>query len=421
MIRTRIAWVAVLACSMAGTSIDRAAGHEFWNQFRGPHGNGHSDNARLPVEFDDQRNVQWKVAIHGKGWSSPVVWGDQVWMTTATEDGTRLSAVAVNLDTGKIEHDLLVFEVAQPEFCHPTNSYASCTPYVEEGRLYVHFGTYGTACIDTRTGKTLWERRDLNCDHFRGPAASAVVHGDVLFLSFDGVDVQFVVGLDKHTGKTIWRQDRNIDYGTTVGDRKKAYSTPAVIRIGDQWQMVSPSAMETIAYDPSTGSELWRVRHGGMNAAARPIYENGLLYLSGGEGREHLVAVRPRGTGDITESAVVWKTGKMVPDRSSQLVVDGRLFMVSDDGVASCLDAQTGTPLWTKRLGGAYWASPVYASGRIYFPSKEGTVVVIEASDKYVVSAKNEFPAGFNASPAIAGDTLILRSYTDLYRIGSGG
>ena len=395
------------------------AGEPCWNQFRGPCGNGKSDAVDLPVEFDDEKNVQWKTPIHGKGWSSPVVWGDQVWLTTAPEDGTELFAVCVDLQSGQIEHDLRVFEIAEPEYCHPTNSYASCSPYVEEGRVYVHFGTHGTACLDTQTGETLWERNDLHCDHFRGPASSPIVHENSLFVAFDGIDVQFFVALDKRTGKTIWRRNRDedIDYGTDDGDYKKAYGTATMIRVGNQWQLISPTAMETIAYDPDDGHTLWHVRHEGTNAAARPFYDNGLVYLSAGGGSIALCAVRPDGTGDLTASSIVWQTTKRVPQRSSQLVVDGRLFMVNDQGVASCLDASTGEEIWTKRLDGTHWASPIYADGSIYFSNQDGIVTVIEAGAEFKLRAKNQFPAGFNASPAVADGSLILRSFTHLYCI----
>jgi len=412
----RLSWVVLVA--MVAICHNPIAANEHWNQFRGSQGNGRNDEATLPVKFDDERNVLWKVPIHGKGWSSPVIWEDQIWLTTAPEDGTELYAVCVNLENGKVEHNLLVFEVPDPEPCHPTNSYASCTPFVEEGRIYVHFGTYGTACLDTSTGETLWDRRDLHCDHFRGPAASPIVHDKVLFLSFDGIDVQFVIALDKRTGKTLWRRDRNIDYGTNVGDFKKAYSTPAVIQVGEQTQVVSPSAVETIAYEVSSGEPVWRIHHGGMNAAARPLFESEMVFLSAGKGDKRLIAFHPEGTGDISSSAIAWERSKGVPSRSSLLFIEGRLFMINDDGVASCLNAMTGEKVWTKRLGGAYWASPIYADGLIYFSSKEGTVAVIEAGPKFVLRAENEFPSGFNSSPAIVDNTLILRSFTDLYRIG---
>lgn len=388
----------------------------FWNQFRGPNGDGET-SATLPTEFSDTEKVTWKVAIHDKGWSSPVVWGKQIWLTTATEDGKKLYAVCVNAYTGVIEHDVLVFEVAEPRYCHPTNSYASCTPFIEEGRIYVHFGEYGTACLDTATGEKLWERRDFVCEDFRGPASSPVVAGDRLFLLFDGIDNQYVVALDKHTGKTLWKTNRDIDYGTEEGDLKKAYCTPTLIEVEGQQQLICPAAIETIAYNPEDGSELWRVHHEGMNAAARPIYENGLVYIAAGEGDMSLLAVAPEGTGDITESRVAWITGKAVPHRSSQIVANDRLFMINDSGVISCLDALTGESIWVKRSTGEYWASPLLAGEILYFLSKEGLVLVIAAGAEYQLVAENQFPAGFNASPAVIDDALILRSFTHLYRI----
>lgn len=403
-------------CALIASESARAE-QPYWNQYRGPHADGASGTAKPPIEFDDEKSVLWKTPIHGKGWSSPVVWDEQIWLTTAPEDGTELFALCIDLNTGQVEHDLRVFEVAGPDFCHPTNSYASCTPVVEEGRVYVHFGTYGTACLDARTGEKLWERRDLHCDHFRGPASSPILHGDLLIVQFDGIDLQFVVALDKHTGKTVWKTDRDIDYGTDVGDFKKGYGTPTVIRVGDEEQLVCPSAVETIVYDPRSGKEVWRVRHGGMNAAARPIYKNGLVFISAGDGDTSLIAVSPP-EGDGSSPHIVWSTGNVVPERSSQIVVGNDLYMVSDGGVASLLSASSGEKVWSKRLGGEFWASPVLADGRIYFSSKEGRVFVLKAGPEFEILAENQFPAGFNASPAFAGDTLILRSFTHLYRVG---
>ncbi|TWU23829.1 outer membrane protein assembly factor BamB family protein [Bythopirellula polymerisocia] len=388
----------------------------YWNQFRGPHGDGET-SIELPSEFGESDRVTWKTPIHDKGWSSPVVWGDQIWLTTATEDGKKLYAVCVNADTGAIEYDILVFEVAEPKFCHPTNSYASCTPFVEEGRVYVHFGEYGTACLDTNTGEKLWERRDFVCEDFRGPASSPIVDGDRLFLLFDGIDNQFVVALDKHTGETIWKTIRDIDYGTEEGDYKKGYCTPTLIEVDGQKQIICPAAVETIAYDPATGEVIWRIRHEGMNAAARPLYENGMVYISAGDGETSLVALNPEGTGDVTESHISWNTGKAVPERSSLIVANDRLYMTSDSGVLSCLDALTGESIWVKRLTGEYWASPLLAGENLYFFSKDGKVSVIAAADEYRLVAENQFSDGFNASPAVIDDAIILRSFTHLYRI----
>ena len=389
----------------------------FWNQFRGPDGRGTSETGSPPVEFGENLNVLWKTPIHGKGWSSPVVWDEQIWLTTATEDGSKLSAVCVDFNSGKVLHDLLVFEVEEPDECHPANSYASCTPFAEEDRVFVHFGSYGTACIDNETGQMLWERRDLPCDHFRGPASSPIAHGDLLFIHFDGVDQQYVVALNKFTGDTVWKTQRDIDYGTEEGDYKKAYGTPVIIEVGGTEQLISPAAVETIAYEPTTGKEIWRVRHGGMNASSRPILEYGLLFINAGQGPTTLIAMRPpEDTG--SPPRVVWNTGKVVPHRGSLIVTRGALFMFSDNGVASCLAARSGEPLWTQRLGGEFWASPVLADGRIYCPNKGGDVFVVRASPELKVLAKNTFPDGFNATPAIVGDSLILRSFTSLYRIG---
>jgi outer membrane protein assembly factor BamB len=362
--------------------------------------------------------VKWKVEIPGKAWSSPVVWKKQIWMTNATEDGKKMSAVCVDADSGKITRDLLIFENEQPEYCHPTNSYASPTPVIEEGRLYVHFGTYGTACIDTNIGEILWSRRDLKCDHYRGPASSPIIHENLVFLSFDGIDVQYVVALDKRTGDILWKKDRDISYNTSNGDHKKAYSTAHVIEVNGKPQIISPAAMETLAYDPANGDVIWRVRHGGMNAASRPLYEHGMVYISTEGSKISLVAVKPDGKGDVTESHVVWTTGKTVPKKPSQMIVGDLFFMANDSGVITCLNAKTGELHWQERVEGEYWASPLYANGRIYFFSKEGRVPVIAAKLEFELLADNVLDGGFNASPAVIGDDLILRTITHLYRIG---
>jgi outer membrane protein assembly factor BamB len=401
------------------TAADDGAGG--WTAFRGSDGDGRTD-AKLPLQWSDTEsgteNVRWKTAIHGRGWSSPVVFGDRIWLTTATEDGKRQSAICVDAATGDIRHDIVVFENAEPEFCHPTNSYASPTPVVEKGRAYVHFGSYGTAAIDSESGEILWTRRDLKCNHFRAPGSSPVLFEDVLIVPFDGFDVQYVVGLDKHTGKTLWNTPRDIDHGTDNGDAKKAYATAALIEVNGTTQAVIPSAGATVAYEPLTGKEIWRVQHGGMNAASRPVYANGLVFISAGDGGMSLVAVRPDGRGDVTDTHVSWTSRSMIPKRPSQVVVDDMLFMTNDSGVMTCRDVSTGEMHWTKRVEGEYWASPLAAGGRIYFFSKEGRAPVIAAKKEFELLADNKLPAGVNASPAVIGNDLIVRTFTHLYRIG---
>ena len=365
--------------------------------------------------------MKWRVDIHGKGWSSPVIWKEQIWLTTATEDGKQMYAICVDRETGRIVHDILVFENEQPRFCHPTNSYASPTPIVEEGRVYVHFGSYGTACFDTATAERLWERRDLPCDHWRGPGASPILYNGRLYVAFDGYDLQYVVALDKQTGATVWRKDRDIDYGSDDGDLKKAYCTCQVITHHGRTQLISPSAAQTIAYDPDTGAELWRVRHGGMNTATRPLYAHGLVFITVGDAvgaiKPTLLAVRPEGTGDITAEGIAWKMDMTAPKRPSPLVVDDLLFTINDDGVAMCLEAATGEVVWRKRIAGNYRASPIYAAGRIYLANLEGDVTVIAADRQFQQLASNHLEHGFQASPAVQGNSLFLRSTQRLYCI----
>jgi outer membrane protein assembly factor BamB len=390
---------------------------ENWPEFRGPSADGQSRATGLPVTWNENENIVWKTSIHDKGWSSPVVWDKQIWMTTAREDGTELFAVCVDLDSGKVVHDLKVFDVEKPAFCHPFNSYASPTPAVEAGRVYVHFGSLGTACLDTATGKVLWTRRDLPCDHFRGAGSSPILYRDLLVIPFDGFDLQYVVALDKATGKTVWKTDRHIDFHGADGDFKKAYATPALIEVQGKPQLICPAAEATLALNPQTGAEIWRVLHGGMNEASRPLYGHGRVYLTSGH-TSRLLAVRPEGTGDITKGNVDWTfKEKPVPTRPSLLLLGDLLYMVSDNGVASCVDARTGELVDSLRLPGAFSASPVYADGQIYFPSQEKTTYVVRPGREMKLLAANKLDEGCMASPAVTGKALILRTRTHLYRI----
>ena len=393
-------------------------GGENWPQFRGPRADGQTLAQGLPITFGEEESVLWKTPVHGKAWSSPVVWEQQIWVATATKDGKELGAACVDAETGKILHDVVVLQIAKPQFCHPMNSYATPTPVIEKGRLYLHFGVHGSACLDTTTATPLWTCQDFACDHFRGPASSPIVVDDLLVLTFDGIDVQYLVALDKRTGKTAWKRDRNIVYDADDPDYHKAFSTPAIISVKGEKQLVSPSAGATIAYLPKTGEEIWRVRSGGMNAAALPLFGNGLVYATSAAGGYQLFAVRPDGRGDVTDTHVAWKFAKNVPTRSSQILVGERLFMISDAGVISCVDAKSGESVWQKRLGGAFSASPLFAEGRIYFFGEEGEVPVVAAADEYKLLANNSLGDGFMASPAVYNNSLILRSRSHLYRIG---
>lgn len=394
----------------------RAGDH--WPAFRGPSADGHSDAVGLPTSWSETENVVWKTAVPGKAWSSPVILGTQIWLTNADEKGTKLSAVCIDRDSGKVLHDILVFAIEKPAFCHKFNSYASSTPVIEPGRLYVHYGSAGTACLDTGTGKILWTRQDLPCDHFRGAGSSPILHDGKLILTFDGYDHQYVAALDKNDGKTLWRHDRNLVYAKNDGDWKKAYSTPAAIEVNGRTLLVCPSAQCTSALDPADGKEVWRVDHGGMNVASRPIYDRDrkLLWLTTGYSGLQLFALRPDGAGDVTKSHVAWSYNKGVPTRPSLIQVGGLLFLISDGGVLTCVDAD-GKEVAKKRIGGNFSASPVCAEGRIYICNEAGATSVLKADQSLAEVGSGKLESGCMASPAIVGKAIYIRTKTHLYRI----
>ncbi len=386
-----------------------------WPEFRGPTGDGHAPDAHLPVTLD-ANVVQWKTPVHGKGWSSPVVQDRQIWLTTATVDGKKMSALCVDLDTGKVLHDLVICTNQSPDFCHPANSYATPTPAIDEQFVYLHFGKYATVCLNRHTGKEMWRRSDLECDHWRGPASSPILYQNLLVVAFDGYDQQYVVGLDRKTGKTVWKTTREIDYGTDNGDQKKAYATAAVLSIHDQPHIVCPGAVATVAYRPSDGEPLWTVYHGGMNASSRPIMYRDLIFLTNGSGK--MVAVRILSEADGFQAETEWSRRATVPKKGSLLLVDGRLYMATDDGIIACIDALTGEAIWRHRMSSPFAASPVHADGRIYFFSCEGDVTVFKPGDKMEILSESTLGDGFWASPAIVGDRMILRSQSHLYCCG---
>ena len=392
-----------------------------WPQFRGPTGDGHSDAVGLPVTWSETENIVWKTPIHGRGWSSPVVWGKQIWITTATEDGHQMFAVCADLASGRIVHDIKIHDVANPQDIHTFNSYASPTPVIEEGRVWIHFGSYGTACLDTASGKTIWVRRDLECDHFRGPGSSPVILDDLLFLSFDGIDIQYLTALDKNTGKTVWRTDRSTDFGKLDGDHRKAYTTPTIIEANGRLQLISTGAEASFAYDPRTGKELWGFRMKGFSNVSRPLFVDGLVLLNSGYGKATLWAVRPNGSGDVTETHMEWKLAKSVPCKPTPVIVDGLIYMVDDKGVGSCVEAASGEVVWRERVLSTTSASPVYADGRIYVSDDKSSTAVLQPGREFKVLAENKLDTGCMGSPAVVGKAIILRTKTHLYRIEKGG
>lgn len=409
----------LLACLIVEAS-------EHWPQFRGPDGNGHSDARDLPLTWSETENVVWKTAIHDRGWSSPVIYGDQIWLTTATADGRRLYALCIDRESGRIIRDLKLFEVAAPQYAHPFNTYASPTPAIEAGRVYVTFGSAGTAAIDTRTFRVVWERRDIECNHFRGAGSSPVIFRDLLLMHFDGSDHQFVLALDKRTGKTVWQTKRSIDFQdldpqgkpAADGDFRKAFATPQIVEVNGKPEMISLGSKAAYGYDPLTGRELWRVEERAQHSAStRPVVGHGMIFYPTGFAAGQLLAVRLGGRGVITDSHVAWRIKRGVSNKPSILLVDDLIYMISDAGIASCIEAKTGEMVWQQRIGGEYSASPVYADGKIWLFSEDGKTTVFKPGRSFERLAENQLADGFLASPAIAGRAFYLRTRTYLYRI----
>jgi outer membrane protein assembly factor BamB len=404
-----------------------------WPQFRGPWGNGlaslpGAEPLGLPIHWSEKENVKWKTPIPYRGWSTPGVMDGQVWLTTATPDGHDFFVICVNADSGEIRCNEKLFHADHPEpLGNPLNCYASPSPVLEPGRVYVHFGSYGTAALDTKTGEVLWKRSDLPCRHYRGPGSSLLLFENLLILTMDGVDVQYLVALDKDTGRTIWKTDRTAQWDDLdadgkpkdEGDLRKAYSTPLIVTVGGSRQMLSVGAKALYGYDPVSGRELWKVRTPAFSGAASPVYGRGIAYMITGFGKTELLAVHADGRGDIAGTNVAWKTASMVPQTPSPVLVDDLFFMVNDSGIVTCLEAASGKQVWRERLGGNYAASLLYADGHVYCFSREGTTTVLKAARDYEVLATNVLESGFMASAAVSGRTLFLRTKEHLYRIES--
>ena len=403
----------VLVVSLALAAAGLAA--EDWPQFRGPNGQGHSTESRLPLTWSEKQNIAWKVPVPGSGWSSPVVADGRVWLTTAREDGRSeisLRAVAFDVATGRVLVDTEVFRTSASAVRHPKNSHASPTPIVDGNRVYVHFGPQGTAAVST-DGKVLW-RRTLTYEPQHGSGGSPAVYRDLLIVNCDGNGPEaYVVALDTATGQVRWKKDRR-------KPSAQAYTTPLIIRSGDRDLLISVAAFRTTAHDPLTGDEIWRVGYDdGFSNVPRPVFGGGLLFIGTGFNEPSLIAVRPDGSGDVTRTHVAWRVTRGAPYTPSPLFVDGRLYYTSDTGVLTVVDAPSGRILWQQRLGGNFAASPVYADGRIYFQSEEGVTTVIGAGPAFERLASNTLDEPTLASMAVSNGALYLRGERHLYKVAA--
>ena len=391
-----------------------------WDQFRGPEGNGHIEAPHLPTTWSEDKNVVWKTAIHDRGWSSPVVWDDQVWVTTAKLDGTKLYAVCLNKMTGKIIHDKHLFDVENAQRIAADNSYATPTSVIDEKHVYVHYGTYGTACLHRKTAEVLWTRRDLNCDHEvgAGPASSPMLFGELFIVNVDGRDVQYVSALNKNTGKTVWKTTRSADFTDVPVNKRKAYSMPSLIQHNGQLQLVSNGAQGCYAYDPETGDELWKIKHHGFSNAPRPVAGHGLLFTTVDRDNPQLWAIRLGGKGDVSDSHIAWKETAAMPPRCSPLLVDDLLYLINRLGIITCLEAKSGKQVWRSRLPGSYSASPIYANDRIYVFNEDATAFLLKPGRKFQITQENRLAQGILvATPAVSDRALFIRTENHVYRV----
>lgn len=416
-------WLAALLSVTSAAALAPAADSPSspdWPQFRGPGGQGHASPAsNPPVKWSEAKGVVWKRDVAGDGHSSPVVLDGQVWVTTAARDGSALGAVAVDFGSGRPIHSVTIFRPRDVLEIHHDNSYASPTPVIEPGRIYCHYGRYGTACIETSTGEVLWKCNELVIQHGGGPGSSPVIYGDHLIVNCDGADAQYVVALDKHTGQIAWKSTRSGPYRKDPITHR-AFSTPLLIEHNGRTQLISPGADQLQSYDPATGEELWQVRYLGFSTVPCPIYADGTAYFCTGYFKPEIWSVRVDGAGDVTESHVDWRFRGAVPDTPSPCLVEGRIYCVSNTGVGTVIDIESGKQISRFRMGGNYSASPVYAGGRLYFCSEEGHTKIIEPVERPKVIASNRVAGIIKASPAVVGDSLILRTTSALYRIKNG-
>lgn len=424
----------LLAASLASAQ-SPATTPLFWPDKNGPTLDGvvpAAEVAKLPTQWDGAsgKNITWRLPLENEGHSTPVIGGDLIWFTSATKDGKKQWLHAVNRHTGKPVHEILLFENADPEeLGNPLNNYAAPSCVLGEDAVFAHFGTYGTARVKASTGEKVWERRDINARHFRGPGSSPLLHENLLILTFDGIDQQYVTALDKTTGKTVWKTERTTDYGdldaegkpTREGDMRKAYHTPSVFQIAGQQHLISVGSRSAFGYDPATGKELWNLPHGGFNAAVRPLQLDDMIFINTGSERAQLIGVRTDGAmkGNIAASHTVWNHEKRNASEACAVIRNGKIFQITRGGILTCVDAKTGAEVAESRLAGQHLPSPILAGDKLYFSNDRGVTFIVSADEKLEILHENQLGEPFSAGPAVADGVLYLRTKAALYRIES--
>jgi len=338
-----------------------------------------------------------------------------------------MNGICIDLNTGKLRHQILLFQPDSLQPKHSINTFATPTPCIEDGFVYLHFGTYGTTCVSTTDGKVVWKRTDLNCQHVQGAGSSPILYKNLLILHLEGTDVQYLVALDKRTGKTVWKTERpSAVYEPLAPIGKKAYITPIIVNVKGQDLLISNGSAVCCAYNPETGEEIWRFVEGEDSTIAMPLAENGIVYFypgfvstADGDKYAELIALNPEGKGDITKTNVLWKFKSPILQLLTPLIKDGLIYTIDTRNVLYCLDTQSGAEVYSRKLKQKYNSSPVYANGNIYFISVKGETMILKAGRELKIIAENKLPGEVYATPAIVGNSILLRTDTQLYRIGT--
>lgn len=394
-----------------------------WTHFRGSELAAVA-NGEFALHWSDSTGLTWMTPIEGRGWSSPVVLDNQVWLTSASPDGQEMFAVCVDYTTGEIIHHIDLFQPDTIFRKHAVNSYATPTAAIENGRVYVHFGRYGTACIDTETGKEVWRRTDMLCKHVQGPGASLFLHQDKLIVHMEGTDVQDIYALDKFTGETIWKAFRDkslLDKLDDIG--KKAYVTPVIVTVDGRELLISNGSAACNAYDVNTGEEVWVIPQGEDSTISMPVAYKGKVYFYTGfvtpeEGEKYceLWAVDPRGTSDLTGN-IIWRRASPILQLLTPVIYNDLLYTVDTKSIFSCVDVATGETVWETRLKGKFNASPIAANGLIYVFSTRGDAYVVKAGKEFKLLAENKLDGEIWATPAFVNGSILVRTSKGLYRI----
>ena len=384
-----------------------------WNQFRGVTGQGYANTEPPKTWNQNSSNLSWRTALEGTAWSSPILVRDQIVVTNARtlNDGKSLDLEVIFLSvlTGEITWRNSLFTYADLPRIHRKNSYASPTPFFDGEFIFVHYGNMGTACLNTE-GKTLW-KKVFDYSPVHGSGCSPVVHDNLLIFSADGATDPCIYGIDKKDGNVLWKTTR-----TSNTKKNFSFCTPLVVPRESGLQIISPASEFVFSYSLE-GKEIWKFNYpGGYSVVPRPVFVDGIIFVSSGYDRPTLYAIKTDGAGDVTGSKLIWKTSKSVPRNSSIIVINNLLFMAAENGVVSCLDPTTGETHWIERVGGSCSSSLLHASGFIYLTDETGKTFVFEAKRKYQLSSVNDLKERTLASPMAYNNSVYIRTEKAIYR-----